>query len=180
MSDDDPKRKRRGIPAARSHLWVARRAAEKYLTEREKDQPNKHDLMLYYGSFFFFARSALYALGGSDGVESPELNNIQNTYFKTDIAGDPVFDLLTDERNRIGHGDDSWAFHPMMPLGMLDRFMTAGHDWSAAVFDEVWPDGVFRGETIDMVINKVWRQVSNWLDEIDRRDDMRVRKPMAD
>lgn len=175
MSDDVQKLQRRGIPAARSNLQVARRAAEKYLVEREKGEPNKHDLMLYYGSFFFFARSALSALGGSDGVQSPELNVIQNAYFRSDIKGHPVFDLLTDERNRIGHGDDSWAFHPMMPLGMLDRFVEAGVGWSAAVFDEVWPDGAYRGETIDAVMNKVWRQVSNWLDEIDERDDQRVR-----
>ncbi len=57
MTDKDQTEHRRGIPAARSNLWVARRAAEKYLAEAEKEGPDKHSLMLYYGAFFFFARS---------------------------------------------------------------------------------------------------------------------------
>lgn len=170
MTDDEQNERRRGIPAARTNLWVARRAAEKYLAEAEKEDPEKHSLMLYYGAFFFFARSALYALEGSDGKVSDGLQPIQKAYFKAKISKDPVFQMLKGERDRIGHGDDSWGLHPMMPLGMIDRFITAGHDWVAAVFDEIWPDDPFRGETIDVVMNKVWRAVSNWLDDIDALD----------
>lgn len=163
---------RRGIPAARSNLWVARIAADRYLGEKAEDDPNRHYLMLYYGAFFLFARSALYALGSSDGKLSPELNRTQNEYFQNHILNDPIFKMLTVERNRIGHGDDSWGLHPMMTLGMIDRFVEAGHDWSVAIFDDVWPDEPFRGENIGVVMNRVWSCVSNWLDRIDAADQM--------
>lgn len=173
MTEEDESEHRRGIPSARSNLWVARRAIEKYLAEAAKDVPDKYNLMLYYGSFFFFARSALYALEGSDGKLSPDLKPIQKPYFTANIGSDPIFVMLKGERDRIGHGDDSWGLHPMMPLGMIDRFIDAGHDWDVAVFDEIWPDEPFRGETIDLVMNKVWRAVSNWLDAIDALDQKR-------
>lgn len=163
---------RRGIPAARSNLWVARTAAAKYLREKAEDDPNPHDLMLYYGAFFLFARSALYALESSDEKLSPELNRTQKEYFQNHIANDPIFKMLKGERDRIGHGDDSWGLHPMMTLGMIDRFVEAGHNWSLVLFDEIWPDEPFSGEKIDVVMNKVWRSVSNWLDGIDAADQL--------
>ena len=86
---------------------------------------------------------------------------------------DAVFEVLRDERNLIGHGEDLWAFHPMKPMGVIDRFLNAGYDWSAAVFDQIWPDGPFRGQSIEQVMETVWRTVSNWLDEIDRLDEER-------
>jgi hypothetical protein len=119
---------RRGIPAARSNLWVARLAAEKYLAETNAPEPNKYDMMLYYGAFFLFARSALYALAASDGKASSPLNGVQADYFATNIKNHPVFKLLGEERCRIGHGDDSWAAHPLVPMSAVERFFDAGHD----------------------------------------------------
>ena len=171
MTEENESKHRRGIPSARSNLSVARRAIEKYLVEAAKEEPDKHNLMLYYGSFFFFARAALYALEGSDGKLSPNLKPIQSAYFNANIGKDPIFVMLKGERDRIGHGDDSWGLHPMIPVGMIGRFIDAGHDWDVPVFDEIWPDDPFRGETIDVVMNKVWRAVSNWLDAIDALDE---------
>jgi len=171
-ADDDL---RRGIPTARTSLWVARCAAEKYLTVASTAQPNKHEMMLYYGAFFLFARSALYALEASDGRASSALNTVQAEYFVTNIKGHPVFELLHDERCRIGHGDDSWALHPFIPMSTVERFLDAGHDLNTAIFAKVWPDGPFKGMPIEKVLDEVWRQVSNWLDAIDAEDDQRQR-----
>lgn len=163
---------RRGIPAARSNLDVARLAASKYLTEAAGHAPDKHNLMLYYGAFFFFARSALYALEGSDSRLSPDLKPLQKAYFASTIANDPVFVMLKQERDRIGHGDDSWGRHPMLPLRMIERFISAGHEWDVAVFDNVWPDPPFNGASMEVVMNTVYRTVSKWLDAIDALDQV--------
>ena len=89
-------------------MWVARRAAEKYLSEHAKgEDADDHNLMLYYGAFFFFARAALYAVERSDGQFSEQLTVLQFEHFKSEVRNHPVFKLLTEERNRIGHGDDS-------------------------------------------------------------------------
>ncbi len=144
----------------------------KYLSEKAKDDPDPYNLMLYYGAFFLFARSALSSLGKSDGKLSPELNRTQKEYFQHNIENDPIFKMLKGERNRIGHGDDSWGQHPMKTLGMIDRLVEAGHNWSLVTSGEIWPDEPFSGEKIDAVMNKVWRSVSNWLDDIDAADQM--------
>jgi hypothetical protein len=167
---------RRGIPAARSSLGVARLAAGKYLAAAEASPPNKLDMMLYYGAFFLFARAALYALEASDGKASSALNAVQAEYFAANIKSDPVFQLLHDERCRIGHGDDSWAFHPLTPMSAVERFLDAGFGLEEAVFSKVWPDGAFKGMSIEQVFDRVWRQVSNWLDAIDAEDDQRQRQ----
>jgi hypothetical protein len=161
---------RRGIPAARTNLWVARIAAEKYLAEKSVEKPDPYRLMLYYGAFFLFVRSALEALKKSDGKLSPSLSAIQEEYFAKNIKGDGIFRLLMEERNKVGHGDDAWAAHPFKPLSMLIRFEAAGHDWSDGVFADIWPEEPFKGQSIEDVLNQVWRRVSNWLDAIDALD----------
>lgn len=166
---------RRGIPAARANLWVARMAAARYLKARDEDPSDPYEMMLYYGSFFMFARSSLDALRSSDARDNNGLNDLQEKYFLEHISGDPVFDLLKSERDRIGHGDDAWACHPLKSMGMLNRFIDAGHDWSDAVFDEFWPDEPFKGRSIETVMNDIWRKVSDWLDAIDALDEQRHR-----
>ena len=64
----------------------------------------------------------------------------------------------------------------MSPQRKIDRFQNAGYDWAAAVFDDIWPDGAFKGRLVEKVFDIVWRQVSNWLDEIDARDAKRSTK----
>ena len=167
-------RYRRGIPAARANLWVARIAAGRYVEVKVQDQPNQYDLMLYYGAFFIFTRSALEALRSSDAKHSEGLSELQAEYFRDNIRGSAVFNVLCDERHRIGHGDDAWAQHPMKSLGMVNRFIAAGHDWSEAVFsDDCWPEEPFKGQTIEVVMDKIWRSVSSWLDAIDALDEKR-------
>lgn len=159
-----------GIPAARAHLMVARIAAGKYLSAKERNPTDRYDLMLYYGAFFLFARSALYAVENSDGRENPKLNDLQRQYFKASIKQHPVFFLLKNERDRISHGDDSWANHPFRPASMLARFIEAGLDWTDAVFEDFWPEEPFRGKSVEDVMDEIWKTVSDWLDEIDVRD----------
>ena len=137
---------------------------------KAQDEPDQYEMMLYYGSFFIFTKSAVEALRASDGAQSPNLKNVQDKYFQNNIAKSPIFELLKLERDRIGHGDDAWACHPFKSESMLNRFINAGHDWSDAVFDEFWPEAPLKGEPIETVMNKVWRQVSNWLDAIDMID----------
>ena len=154
---------RRGITSARTHLQVTSLALQRYANAQEKELYAK---MLYYGAFFVFVRSALQALEKSDAKHDELLMEIQKRIFVEKIKPSEIYKSLIGERHLVGHGEDSWAANPFMPLSMIDRFLAAGSDWDAA-FDDVWPDDPFKGQPILDVLNTIWRQVSNWLDEVD-------------
>ena len=160
---------RRGLIASRKNLWIARIAAERFLRCASDD----HDgLLLYGGSFFVFLRSALFALKESDGRDDARLKTISDTYFNTHIKPSDVYKAINAERQGIAHGNDSYALHPFKPQGLLDRAdVQYGIAWDEIVFEDTWPFPPLRGQAVSDVINIFWRQVSNWLDEIDILDE---------
>lgn len=119
-----------------------------------------------------FLRSAIYALKFSDGRDDPLLREIAAAYFQDTIKVSDVFKTIEDERNNLAHGNDSYAIHPSKPLGLLERAdKDYGIDWADVVFEETWPFPPFKGQPISVVINACWRQVSDWLDEVDIRHE---------
>ena len=164
MEEEEPQY-RRGLIASRKNLWIARLAAQRFLACDEKDHDSQ---MLYGGAFFTFLRSALYALKYSDGQHDTILRDLSDSFFQQKIKSSDVYKTIEAERNGIAHGNDSYAIHPSKPLGLLDRaYAEFQIEWDEIVFEEAWPFPPFKGQPISEVMNTCWRQVSNWLDEID-------------
>ncbi len=155
-----------GLDASRTYLQSARMAGNRYIASYDKATPDRTELMLYYSAFFVLAKASVEAIGKSDARSHAKLADIQAQYFQTVIRSDPVFALLIDERNRVSHGDDSWAAHPHYPMSMLERFEDAGYDWHEVVFNNFWPEAPFKGAQISDVMSAVCAKILEWQETI--------------
>ncbi|WP_323761599.1 hypothetical protein [Maricaulis sp.] len=163
--------KRRGIPAARAYCGSAKYALCRYRELATSDDQDQTALMLYYGAFFVFARGSIEALRNSDGATDVILNTNQLAYFRATIEPDPIYDLLKKERDRVAHGEDSWAAHPYKPIAMLERHSASGYPWGDVVFNAPrWPEAPFEGQPVIEVLVAVWNQIRIWLDDLDAYD----------
>lgn len=162
---------RRGIPAARANLATARLSLERYSTSISQSRTNPYELLLYYGSFFVFLRSAIASLKESADGQSPTLSTVQSTFFRAEIQKHPIYETILIERDRVAHGNDALGAYPFKSEAMVERFIVAGLDLHDAVFDNVWPDGHFKGRPPAEVFTECYKQVSQWIDEIDCLDE---------
>lgn len=165
--EDDP---HWGPHAARFNLSVAKEAFAR-LENVSFDDPAPW--YLYFSSTLLFARAAIDALREGDGKRNRLIAEEWKTLFHAEVKTHSIFlEVLDGERDLLSHGKIGIAIHPHWPIDTVER-----HGGLEAIFLDgppTWPDGTFKGNTVDVMLEKALRQVGAWIDTVGVRAQQRA------